>query len=160
MRPVLRVAVGAVALTSAATVCGLSANALRSDRLPLVAPFPFEHQCADKLDTRNANVIGVQALAKRLRRESIVLLDARPAEDFAQQHLAGARSQPLSMTNPIDQAAVAPWQHTPVVVYCDSPDDAIAHLKAQQLRDAGLRQVLVLAGGLDTARRHGLATLP
>ena len=86
------------------------------------------------------------------------LLDARSAEDFAAGHLTGARSMPYSFTTPptaADVAALTAFRR--VIVYCDTPEDAIAMRLAEQLRQAGLKQVAVLRHGAEAlgAQRGG-----
>ena len=77
-----------------------------------------------------------------LESRQIVLVDARPKEEFELGHIPGAVSLPLYATEPEFKAFVA--QHakaTPVVVYCDS---ATCHASRE------LAQKLLAAGGFPT----------
>jgi rhodanese-related sulfurtransferase len=71
-------------------------------------------------------------LAERLARESVVLLDVRPAPEFLAGHIAGARSAPLDILD--DIASTLPRGQ--VVAYCRGPycvyaDDAVRLLHAR-----------------------------
>ena len=75
-------------------------------------------------------------LVRRLEDGTVVLIDVRPAEEYAQGHLAGAVSVPL------DQLAAwarrAP-RRTQVVAYCRGPYCVYALQAVTALRRAGLR---------------------
>lgn len=134
-----------------ASTLALGLNALRTEPLPWVAPFPYEQQCKDKGDVpvplgdsiEIAQLLQGQKIANR-----IVLIDARPDDLFKEKHLAEARSLPYSIFNPAtadDAKALRAFAF--VVVYCDSPGDALAKRLAAQLKSLGLAQVKVLKHG-------------
>jgi rhodanese-related sulfurtransferase len=75
--------------------------------------------------------------------EDVTVIDLRPAEAFRQGHLPRARSLPLAELR-TRQAEVP--RAGRVVLYGASPAEAAAAYQA--LRDAGYRNVMVLAGGL------------
>jgi rhodanese-related sulfurtransferase len=78
----------------------------------------------------------------------IALLDARPAELHQEHHLDSARSLPYSIFNPVGKKGAQQLEgYALVVVYCDSPHDALARRLAGQLRSLGVSQVKVLENG-------------
>lgn len=78
--------------------------------------------------------IGRDELVERMRRGDVVLVDVRPAEEYAAGHIEGARSVPLEELEerlgelPTDQEIVA---------YCRGPFCAYAHEAVRRLRDTG-----------------------
>jgi rhodanese-related sulfurtransferase len=149
--PALATPLLALAVCLGASGLGLAVNALRPGGLRLVAVFPYEQDCPDKVQLSSPTVTVEQA--RRLARTAgpgVLYLDARPKEDFDQGHIPGARSFPYSFVTPpsaADVASLRPYAH--VIVYCDSPGDKLAAMLAQQLRGLGLTTARVLRGGLE-----------
>jgi rhodanese-related sulfurtransferase len=77
--------------------------------------------------------------------ERVVLIDLRPPDAFRRGHLPGARSLPLPELG--RRQAEVPRAGR-VVLYGATVQEAAAAYRA--LRDAGYRNVMVLAGGLQT----------
>jgi rhodanese-related sulfurtransferase/DNA-binding HxlR family transcriptional regulator len=82
-------------------------------------------------------------LLKRLRRNDVVLIDVRPAEEFNAGHIDGAISIPLDELP--ERLAELP-DNAEVVAYCRGAFCAYAHDAVRQLRAAG-RQARRLDGG-------------
>jgi rhodanese-related sulfurtransferase len=77
-----------------------------------------------------------QELARRLQQgERLVVLDVRPAEEYAAGHLPGAVSIPISELR--RRLAELPRDRE-IVAYCRGPFCAFAHDAVQVLADAGL----------------------
>jgi rhodanese-related sulfurtransferase/DNA-binding transcriptional ArsR family regulator len=77
-----------------------------------------------------------QELARRLQQgERLVVLDVRPAEEYAAGHLPGAVSIPISELR--RRLAELPRDRE-IVAYCRGPFCAFAHEAVQVLADAGL----------------------
>ena len=75
-------------------------------------------------------------LAARLERGDVVVLDVRPAIEYAAGHIAGARSAPI---DDLPALAVKLPRRREVVAYCRGPycvyaDDAVRLLRAQGIR--------------------------
>ena len=83
-------------------------------------------------------------------REDVVVIDLRPPEAFRAGHLRYARSLPLGELR--RRAAEVPRAGR-VVLYAATPEEAAAAYQA--LRQAGHRNVMVLAGGLPSWIRLG-----
>ena len=82
--------------------------------------------------------------------EEVVVIDLRPPDAFAAGHLPRAKSLPLGEVR--QRAAEIPRAGR-VVLYAGTPAEAAAAYRA--LRDAGHRNVMVLAGGLPAWVRLG-----
>jgi rhodanese-related sulfurtransferase/DNA-binding HxlR family transcriptional regulator len=78
--------------------------------------------------------IGREELRARLRRGDVVLVDVRPAEEFAAGHIEGARSIPI---DELERRLAELPAKGEVVAYCRGPFCAYAHEAVRQLRAAG-----------------------
>jgi rhodanese-related sulfurtransferase len=78
--------------------------------------------------------IGRSELLARLADGDVVLVDVRPAEEYAAGHIEGARSVPLAEL----ERRLAELPHdTEIVAYCRGPFCAYAHEAVRRLRGAG-----------------------
>ena len=82
----------------------------------------------------DVDAIGRDELIARLRKGDVVLVDVRPAEEYAAGHIDGARSVPLEELE--DRLAELPADHE-VVAYCRGPYCVYAHEAVRQLQAAG-----------------------
>lgn len=73
-------------------------------------------------------------LVQRMRRGDVVLVDVRPAEEYAAGHIAGARSVPLEELE--EQLGELPAGHE-IIAYCRGPFCAYAHEAVRRLQAAG-----------------------
>lgn len=96
--------------------------------------------------------IGRDELAARLRRGEVVVLDVRPAVEYAAGHIAGARSAPISELRRHLRAIPA---GTDVVAYCRGPFCVYADDAVRELRRRGVR-ARRLVDGFPEWRRAGL----
>lgn len=86
-------------------------------------------------------------------RQSVLLIDVRETVEYANEHIPGALSRPLSALEP-QQLPRQPQQ--PCVVYCQSGNrsaQAVAQLKA-----AGITDITELQGGLMAWKAMGYET--
>jgi rhodanese-related sulfurtransferase len=91
----------------------------------------------------DVDVVGRDELIARLRKGDVVLVDVRPAEEFAAGHIRGARSIPIDELE--DRVAELPADRE-VVAYCRGPFCAYAHQAVRHLNAAG-RQARRLQDG-------------
>jgi len=91
----------------------------------------------------DVDAIGREELLARLRRRDVVLIDVRPAEEYAAGHIKGARSIPLDELE--HQLGELPAGRE-IVAYCRGPFCAYAHEAVRQLRASG-RQARRLEDG-------------
>jgi rhodanese-related sulfurtransferase/DNA-binding HxlR family transcriptional regulator len=80
--------------------------------------------------------LSAEELARRLARDEVVLLDARPEPEYRAGHIAGARSAPLEV---LSELATELPRRREVVAYCRGPycvyaDDAVRLLRARGLK--------------------------
>jgi len=105
-------------------------------------------------DRPDAEAVSFEDLMARLRRGDIVVLDTRPANEYAAGHIAGAISVPIADLKhrlrhlPKDQEYVA---------YCRGPYCVYADRAVEFLRKSG-RRARRLRGGLPEWRAAGFPT--
>ncbi len=97
-------------------------------------------------------VIGRDELAARLARGEILVLDVRPAAEYAAGHIAGARSVPLAELRRRLRALPADAE---MVAYCRGPYCVYADEAVRELTRHGLR-ARRLAGGYPQWKQAGL----
>ena len=73
-------------------------------------------------------------LVARLAEGDVVLIDVRPAEEFAAGHIEGAHSIPL---DELEQRLAELPDDAEIVAYCRGPFCAYAHEAVRRLRDSG-----------------------
>jgi rhodanese-related sulfurtransferase/DNA-binding transcriptional ArsR family regulator len=91
-------------------------------------------------------------LLQRAGRGEVVILDVRPAEEFAAGHIPGALSVPLDQ---LDRALGRLPKGSPIVAYCRGPYCVLAPQAVQRLRAAGF-DARRLADGMPEWRLAGL----
>jgi rhodanese-related sulfurtransferase len=82
----------------------------------------------------DVEAIGRDELIARLGRGDVVLVDVRPAQEFAAGHIDGARSIPL---DELEQRLAEFPTDREVVAYCRGPFCAYAHEAVRRLQAAG-----------------------
>src|SRR3954451_15786377 len=82
----------------------------------------------------DVETIGRAELIERLRRGDVVLVDVRPAEEYAAGHIEGARSIPI---DELDRRLAELPPDREVVAYCRGPYCAYAHEAVRRLRASG-----------------------
>jgi DNA-binding transcriptional ArsR family regulator len=80
--------------------------------------------------------VGREELIARLRRGEAVLVDVRPAEEFAAGHIAGARSVPITE---LERRLVELPEDREVIAYCRGPFCAYANQAVRALKRSGRR---------------------
>ncbi len=107
-----------------------------------------------ELRARAANfaAIGPQD-AIRLMNQHALVLDLRPADQFAAGHLAGAKNLPPDQILKAGET-LKKYKEKPVVVYCDT--GSLAGSAARQLAAQGFSKAVNLRGGLAAWRAENL----
>jgi rhodanese-related sulfurtransferase/predicted transcriptional regulator len=82
----------------------------------------------------DVETIGSEELRDRLGRGEVVLVDVRPAEEYAAGHIEGAKSIPIEE---LDQRLEELPEGREVVAYCRGPFCAYSHEAVRRLNDAG-----------------------
>jgi len=88
-----------------------------------------------------------------MNREDAVVVDLRPAADFAKGHILGARSVPLAELEK-RAADLDKYKAKPVIVYCNTGNSSGASVAL--LRRNGFANVVNLAGGYAAWQQAGL----
>jgi len=78
--------------------------------------------------------IGRSELRDRLAKGDVVLVDVRPAEEYAAGHIEGARSIPLAE---LERRLAELPDEAEIVAYCRGPFCAYAHEAVRRLRHSG-----------------------
>lgn len=80
--------------------------------------------------------------------ESVLWVDARPAEEYRADHVPGAISLNLESWDELLPNFLDQWSpDKKVVVYCSAATCELSHEVAERLRKSGITSVFVLKGG-------------
>ena len=93
--------------------------------------------------------------AKLEKRETIVLLEALPAQYYMQGHLPGAKLFPHDQVSAL-ASTVAPNKNAEIVVYCASATCKNSHMAADSLARLGYSNVRVYLEGKKDWQAAGL----
>ncbi len=96
--------------------------------------------------------VGREELVARAEKEKIVILDVRPADEFAAGHIPGALSVPLDQ---LDSALARLPKRTEIVAYCRGPYCVLAPQAVERLRANGYK-ARRLSDGLPEWRLSGM----
>jgi rhodanese-related sulfurtransferase len=115
--------------------------------------------CQDSVSDKDISRIGlgeVQRLSKE-KGDKVMLLDPRPANQFAAGHLPGAVNVPLEQI-PSEKGQLAPALLAPkyVVVYGTNPGDGYAIAATKRLMRAGQGGARLFPGGVSEWQGAGL----
>ena len=89
--------------------------------------------------------IGPAQLTALVNRDNALVIDLRPAADFAKGHISGSKNVQMSQFDP-ENRQLAPARALPVVLVCKAGQTAGD--AAKRLRKAGFASVSVLEGGV------------
>jgi rhodanese-related sulfurtransferase len=143
------------ALLILSAAAALAVNALRTERLPLVGDFSVAARMTTATGERMD--ITLEQAEKLFFTHAAVFIDARPAEDYANGHIQGARNLPwhdmdlnfIGITQDLDL-------ETQIITYCDGETCELSHDLALFLRDAGFINARVLVNGWTVWQQAGL----
>jgi rhodanese-related sulfurtransferase len=147
------------AIILATGILAFSANALRSEPLPLTGDWSIDARMTTVTGKRLD--ISLQEAEKLFRGQGVVFLDARSAESYIRGHIQGARSLPWQ---DVDQFFVEVTEdlksETPIITYCDGETCSLSHDLAVFLKDMGFMNVRVLVNGWTVWQAAGLPVEP
>lgn len=118
--------------------------ALRRTAESQLAELPAVAQAYLGEEAEDLEPIDRDELARRIEAGTVVLIDVRPPEEFAQGHIAGAVSVPVERVAAWARA-LAP-KRKPIVAYCRGPYCVYAVEAVAELRKRGLRATRVRDG--------------
>jgi rhodanese-related sulfurtransferase len=106
------------------------------------------------MEGRGTTVSSLQA-TQLINQDKAVVMDVRPANEFAQGHVPGAMNVPLSEL-PLKIGQLNKYQSKTVILVCAS---GMQSRKARsQLKKIGFNEVYVLNGGFTEWQSQGLPT--
>lgn len=103
-------------------------------------------------DRSDAEPVQMAELLRRARTGEVVILDARPAREYAAGHITGAVSLPI---DELQRRLRSLPKSKPFVAYCRGPYCVYADQAVEQLRKTG-RRAQRLAGGFPEWKAAGL----
>jgi rhodanese-related sulfurtransferase len=131
----------------AAVALGLSFNALREQRLSVVATWSTpqsDHVALEKL------FIPIDKAQALFPLQEAVFVDARPRQLYEQGHITGARNLPVDSFEEHSNIALGDVSsNTPLIVYIEGTDSTPGVELALKLLSRNYRNVYVLEKGLD-----------
>jgi len=154
----LSTVIRAIALVVAGAVLGFAANAARPHglRIASFAP-PVECNGAEGAAAPSPAVMSPAEASSLCGQPSVVIADTRPANAFAEGHVAGAVHLPCDAGGKTADDALAHFSHAQtIVVYGASTDDARPVADTLQRRHPDVK-VAVLDGGFAAWSQAGLA---
>lgn len=104
--------------------------------------------------TKTSTTISSKNLQQLRQQDGVILVDVREPLEFVGEHIADAHSLPLSTLNP---SQVPQGEGKTTVLYCQSSNRSGNAL--QQLKAAGVEDVIHLEGGLLAWKQAGLPTI-
>jgi rhodanese-related sulfurtransferase/predicted transcriptional regulator len=104
----------------------------------------------------DVEAVGREELVERLARGDVVLVDVRPAQEFAAGHIEGSRSIPIEE---LERRLAELPSDREVVAYCRGPFCAYAHDAVRRLRAAGRKARRLEDGWPEWRLAHEPATL-
>ena len=108
------------------------------------------------METDQIHFIGMAHLKRMMESgERYQLLDVRGAEDYAKEHIKGARSLPLDR---LESAKQLFKPSEAIIVYCDSYVCSASSSAAKMLARMGFTNVRDYKGGLREWKTSGLPT--
>ena len=148
-----RAIIGAVVVAALGCAVGLVNNRLSPKSIPLVGLWKKAHGVPSPGGEHDPTLLNKEITAEeawRLYRDGIVFVDARTEEEYREGHIPEAISLPESQ-GPEGTAALAErlGRGRLVVIYCRSIECDEAHLLARALKEAGMENVVVFAGGIE-----------
>jgi rhodanese-related sulfurtransferase len=148
----------AIMLVVAGAALGFAANAARPHglRIAAFAP-PVECNGAEGAAAPSPTVMSPNEASSLCGQPSVVIADTRPANAFAEGHVAGAVHLPCDAGGKTADDALARFSHAQtIVVYGASTDDARPVADSLQRRHPDVK-VAVLDGGFAAWSQAGLA---
>jgi len=134
------------AMFALAVFLGFSINQFRDSRLPLFEDGSMEARLMSPSGER-LDITLVEA-KKLFLQEAVIIIDARPNDDYEKGHIRDARSLPW---HEVDQRFMEVTKDisvdTPIITYCDGETCELSHHLANFLLDLGFTNVRILVNG-------------
>jgi len=138
----------ALIVTIAAAALGIGMNALREDRIPLIAS-PEDFAVSTK-----AELIRIEDARRLFDEGRAVFIDARSREIFVRQHIEGALN--IEPTSNVANLGWLSQTDSYLITYASSTTQGQAGVVADRLIEMGCTNVYVLRGGFEAWLEAGL----
>jgi rhodanese-related sulfurtransferase len=133
-------------LLLASVIIGLGVNRLRSDGIKI--PGDWSQKAQLILDTGENIGISLEEAQKVFENQSALFLDARPAEQYAEGHIRGARNLPPEAFDVhFEKVMTNVGTEQMIITYCDGETCNLSKQLALNLKDLGFSAVRVLPNG-------------
>ena len=129
-------------------------NVIHPQRIPWVED--WGNRVEAQAVSEKVALVQLSEMLDFLREDSRLLVDARPAEEYARGHIPGAISLPLESMDPQVITQVLTSEKTPIL-YCSGVECEDSLLLALELRNLGRADVAVFIGGIEVWRSEMLA---
>lgn len=139
---------GLVLLLAASAVSAWMTRALSPEPVPL----DRFHESPAVREARQAGIpmVGAEEARRAMEEGSRLILDARPAEQYREDHIPTAMSLPVAdFETAFPDIAPILEPDTPLLVYCTGPVCDEALRLALRLREAGFGNVSMFPGGME-----------
>ena len=147
----------AFALVLLASLIAIGVNQWRRDGIALIGDWSVAARVADT--GGNSLVIDLSRTAALFQRQEVLLVDARPENQYAVGHIRGALSLPWPEAEQrFIEAADRLAGAKAIVTYCDGENCDLSHKLALFLKEMGFDNVRVLVNGWSLWRQAGLPT--
>jgi rhodanese-related sulfurtransferase len=150
MRLVPKILCQSLGILALSAVLAFAVNAMRPDGLPLAQAAkatPVAAPSAVQLSPSGGE-IALKDAAMLFLSSRAVFLDARSQYEFEQGHIQGALSlPPRNFASDFQDIKPLLAGKDAVITYCDGEACTLSHSLAKHLRDAGVKNVLVLKNG-------------
>lgn len=143
------------ALAVLACLIALGVNQWRTDGISLLGNWSADGRFPD--DAGESLVIVLQQARHFFEQESVLFLDARPENQYAQGHIRGALSLPWQDVDRYFMEMIDLLEEQKrIVTYCDGESCDLSHELALFLKDMGFENVRVLVNGWTAWQQAGL----
>ncbi len=149
--------IGAICII--ACVLGLSVNAIRPDGIPYIRrQLKDQRAFAQAKSTKAAQAlfITLEDAKRAYDQGNLTMVDARPIEDFRNQHIKGAISLYYEDAASKWSAALGSVpKDTAIITYCSDPECESAIKLADTLTAAGFTKVSIMLDGIPAWKEAG-----
>lgn len=135
----------------------LGLNHWRSDSIPLVGDWSEATRFSDA--SGESMVISLDQARQLFEQNGALFMDARPADQYAEEHIQGALSIPWQEAELYFEQAIERLESAKTIIsYCDGETCELSHDLALFFKEMGFENVRVLVNGLSVWQQAELPT--
>jgi rhodanese-related sulfurtransferase len=148
-----------IVICAASSVLGLSVNAIRQDGIPYIRKPLKEQRSFTQPRAAKANqalFITLRDAKKEYDKGDVIMLDARPIEDFRSLHIKDANSLYYEDAGTKWQSVLGSVQKDrTIITYCSDPECESAIKLADTLTTLGFTKVFIMLDGIPMWKEAG-----